>query len=283
MIAARIDATLDHRIWSVPSLDGRPRCHAFLVAHGRAAFVADDEEGIDLTPPAILWLPRSARGGFTLAAGGDGAMVAIADDLVVRIVGDSPDSVRLRPLLGRMAVAPADRIAPHLGEVTALFAAIRRESRQQQADAAAMMAHYIGLILLHLRRASGLGPATATHGGVTIVDHFRQLIELHYRENLRIDQFAGLLGVTRGYLHQACLRATGRTPLALVHDRLIEEARLRLEQTGMPVEQVAYSLGFRDAAYFNRFFKRLTGQSPGAFRQMAARPRGEAPSFAAWP
>ena len=120
---------------------------------------------------------------------------------------------------------------------------------------------------------------------MTVVQRFRQMVELHYRENLGIDAFARALGVTRAHLHEACLRGTGRTPLKLLHERLIEEARLRLEQTQMPVEQVGYSLGFRDAGYFNRFFKRLTGHAPGAHRlaAAAARPSNEPPSFAAWP
>jgi AraC family transcriptional activator of pobA len=94
-----------------------------------------------------------------------------------------------------------------------------------------------------------------------------------------------MLGVTRTHLHDACGRSARCTPLKLVHDRLLEEARLRLENTEFPVEQIAYSLGFRDPGYFNRFFKRQAGVSPGAYRQNIATARSTiaAPSFAAWP
>ncbi len=63
------------------------------------------------------------------------------------------------------------------------------------------------------------------------------------------------------------------------------EAKLRLEQTELRVEQVAYGLGVRPAAYFNHFFKRLTGQSPDAYRRIrrATRIAIEPDSFAAWP
>jgi len=64
---------------------------------------------------------------------------------------------------------------------------------------------------------------------------------------------------------------------------LLEEARLRLENTEFPVEQIPYGLGFRDPGYFNRFFKRLTGRAPGAYRQTIATARStvDAPSFVA--
>jgi AraC family transcriptional activator of pobA len=147
-----------------------------------------------------------------------------------------------------------------------------------------MMGHHLGSLLLHLWRASGSDP-TVRGTGTTTVQRFRQLIELHYRDNLSIEAFAKLLGVTRAHLHQACGRSARCTPLKLVHDRLVEEARLRLESTEFPVEQIAYGLGFRDPGYFNRFFKRLTGVAPGAYRQTiaAARSTVDAPSFAAWP
>jgi AraC family transcriptional regulator, transcriptional activator of pobA len=80
------------------------------------------------------------------------------------------------------------------------------------------------------------------------------------------------------------MRSVGATPLSLVHERLIEEACQRLEQTELSIEQIGYSLGFRDPGYFNRFFKRRRGLAPGAYRKTArVGPAGEAPSFAAWP
>ena len=147
-----------------------------------------------------------------------------------------------------------------------------------------MMGHHLGSLLLHLWRASGSN-RTVRGTGTTTVQRFRQLIELHYRDNLSIEVFAKLLGVTRAHLHDACGRSARCTPLKLVHDRLVEEARLRLENTEFSVEQIAYGLGFRDPGYFNRFFKRLTGVAPGAYRQTisTARSTVDTPSFAAWP
>jgi|ERR1700722_4444112 AraC family transcriptional regulator, transcriptional activator of pobA len=147
-----------------------------------------------------------------------------------------------------------------------------------------MMSHHLGSLLLHLWCASGSN-STVKGASTTTVQRFRQLIERHYRDNLSIEVFAKLLGVTRAHLHDACHRSARCTPLKLVHDRLLEEARLRLENTEFPVEQIAYGLGFRDPGYFNRFFKRLTGIAPGAYRQTNATARStvDAPSFAAWP
>jgi AraC family transcriptional activator of pobA len=109
-------------------------------------------------------------------------------------------------------------------------------------------------------------------------------VELHYRDHLRIDEYARRMGVTRAHLHHACLRALGRPPQQFVHERLFAEAQMRLRETSQAIEQIAYSLGFRDPAYFHRFFRRLSGISPGAHRKESRTllPRGPT-SFSSWP
>jgi AraC family transcriptional activator of pobA len=54
--------------------------------------------------------------------------------------------------------------------------------------------------------------------------------------------------------------------LKVIHQRLITEAQRNLIYTGKTAADIALSLGFSDPAYFNRFFKRMTGQTPKNFR-----------------
>lgn len=286
-VASRLEAALAHRTWAIAPSDGDGQCHTFLIEHGDAVLSTPQESDVELTGPAIVWLPPGASGGFRLMAGGNGATLSAAEEFAWRTVGESPMGLQLRPLLDKTLVAGADRVAPHLAELSMSFDVLARESRTQQSGSSAMMSAHLALILLHLWRASGEADTAGVPrgAGALTIQRFRQLVELHYREGLRIDDYAEMLGVTRAHLHEACLRISQRTPLAIIHDRLIGEARLRLEQTALSVEQIGYGLGFRDPGYFNRFFKRMTGQSPGGFRHAAAaaRPQGETPSFAAWP
>lgn len=284
VMALRIETAFADRTWSIVGREGEARCQAFLILHGAGTFVGDDRTTVELTAPFMLWLPRLAVGEFRLPAGSDGVFASIAENFILRTVGDSPVAALLRPLLSRTTVAPHDKLVANLPEIEIAFAALVRESREQKPGASAMMGHHLGSLLLHLWRASGSN-STVRGSGTTTVQRFRQLIELHYRDNLSIEVYAKLLGVTRAHLHDACHRSARCTPLKLVHDRLLDEARLRLENTEFPVEQVAYGLGFRDPGYFNRFFKRLTGVAPGAYRQTIATARSmvDAPSFAAWP
>ncbi len=216
-------------------------------------------------------------------AGSEGFAASVAPDFAQRAAGDPALSVHLRSMLGRMVLAGPDMLAPQLPALSGAFAALADEAQGLRPAAAAMAGLHFAALLLLLWRCTG--PSEAARPGAGTAQRFRQLVELHYREGLRIDAFAARLGVTRAHLHDACLRATGRTPLALLHERLLAEARTRLEQTDLSVEQVGYGIGFRDPGYFNRFFRRLAGQSPGAYRRGVAsgRPAAAVTSFAAWP
>jgi AraC family transcriptional activator of pobA len=282
LVATRLDAALADRAWSAASLDGAPCFRAFFVRRGRAVFAPREGARLELSAPQILWLPFAARGEFRLIAGGDGATLTAAEDVVWRAIGDNPLAAQLRPLLERVLVASA---AASLAEIETLFAALARESRDPGPGAPAMSALYLGLLLMHLWREGGLARASdALAAGAPTAQRFRQLVELHYRDNLGLDDYANMLGVARAHLHDACAKAFGRPPQRLVHERLVVEARVRLRDTAQSVEQIAFSLGFRDPAYFSRFFSRRAGVSPGAYRKEArVAPPQEATSFAAWP
>lgn len=69
--------------------------------------------------------------------------------------------------------------------------------------------------------------------------------------------------------------ATGIAPLAYVQRLRIEDAKRRLERTGSPVDEISWRVGYEDAAFFRRLFKRTTGMTPGAYRK-----RFQIPEFA---
>lgn len=78
-----------------------------------------------------------------------------------------------------------------------------------------------------------------------------------------------LAGLGMSYDHQARLfrDAYGITPLQYVSSKRIERAKKLLRDTTEPVAAVAVRMGFDDVVYFNRFFRKLAGATPGAYRR----------------
>ena len=50
----------------------------------------------------------------------------------------------------------------------------------------------------------------------------------------------------------------------------MEKAALMLRESGCTVSEASYAVGFEDASYFTRLFRRYMGQSPSAYRMSHA-------------
>ena len=61
--------------------------------------------------------------------------------------------------------------------------------------------------------------------------------------------------------------ATGMAPLEYVHALRLEHAKHLLETTPEPVEGIAVDVGYEDAAFFNRLFRRKVRLTPGQYRR----------------
>ncbi len=77
-----------------------------------------------------------------------------------------------------------------MAELGALFAALARESRNPGPGAPAMSALYLGLVVMHLWRACATdSESDALAVTAPTAQRFRQLVEMHYRDNFTIDDF----------------------------------------------------------------------------------------------
>jgi AraC family transcriptional activator of pobA len=93
------------------------------------------------------------------------------------------------------------------------------------------------------------------------------LIEARYFEHWPVQRFAQQLGISETSLNRLCQRLVGTTAFELIQQRIVLEARRKLVYSANPIRGIAAELGFKDAAYFCRFFRRRIGTSPHDFRR----------------
>lgn len=102
---------------------------------------------------------------------------------------------------------------------------------------------------------------------LVLLKGFRKLIDAHYRTMRLPSEYADLLYVTPNHLNALCQDLVGKTAGELIRDRVLLEAKRLLANAAMTITEVAYDLNFQDNSYFNRFFKKYTGQTPDEFRK----------------
>lgn len=103
-----------------------------------------------------------------------------------------------------------------------------------------------------------------------LFSRFRSLVEIHYKEQLQVNDYATRLHVTPSRLNRLCLKLSGESAFDMTQQRLILEACRKLTYLSSSVASIAYELGFQDPAYFSRLFKRHTGTTPKLYRQKSA-------------
>lgn len=86
-------------------------------------------------------------------------------------------------------------------------------------------------------------------------------------EALSVKSCAEALFVTSKHLAETVKRELGLTPTEYINTNLVQQAQKLLRSTDMQVKEIAYQLGFQDAAYFNRLFKKINGSSPAGYRK----------------
>jgi len=100
-----------------------------------------------------------------------------------------------------------------------------------------------------------------------ILQQFRTLIDDHFLSKTQVAEYADMIYITPGHLNDTIKTVTGRTAKQVIDEKRITEAKRLLFWGELTVKQIASHLNFEDDAYFNRFFKKHTGQTPALFQR----------------
>lgn len=111
------------------------------------------------------------------------------------------------------------------------------------------------------------GAAADAGPGAALTRQAIHYMTAQYAEPITIELMAESLGYNRAYLSRVFREHTGVNPVTfLARLRLDRARRLLRERLELTIEQVASSVGFADALYFSKQFRRAYGQSPSDYR-----------------
>lgn len=109
-------------------------------------------------------------------------------------------------------------------------------------------------------------------GGNELVARLTRMVEAALPAMPGLTDLAGELGMSARTLARHVRAATGRSPKDLLQGIRLNQARLLLENSRLPVAEVATRVGYGDATALRRLMRKRAGATPRQFRPLALAP-----------
>lgn len=241
-------------------------------------FVAPGEPLEGRLETECAWLQRCHAAGSLISAACSGALLlaqagllhgqdatthwAYCDALAQRFPG-----VRLQRQRSLVAAGPGQRLVMAGAGTSWLDLGLYLVARLASVDAAMHLARIYLIDWHHGGQQPYARLAASRQTEDALVTRAQVWAAQHYEQPQPVRAMAQLSGLSERAFVRRFRQATGLSPLAYVQRIRIEEAKQMLEAGTLPVEAIAHSLGYEDASFFSRLFKREVQLTPAAYRR----------------
>jgi AraC family transcriptional activator of pobA len=273
--AESIAARSRHHDWEIRPHRHEALCQWLVLARGQA-MARLDGQSVPLQAPAVVTVPALAAHGFAFSPEVEGHVLTLAEPHLRSLLAGHGELAERLLVLRAWSLAG---LAPALRQSVLQAAAQLRHEAEGHAPwrHAALDAAVLALAVALARALPASAEATTAappERARRHVQRLQTLLESQYRQQPSQAALAAQLGLTPTQLNRACRQVLGHPALGVLHARLLLQARRELAYTALSIKQVALELGFADASYFTRFFRRATGTTPSAWRLAARQAAG---------
>jgi AraC family transcriptional activator of pobA len=253
-------------LWKIRSHRHTGLCQCVYVSAGPA--VAELEgSATAFDGPSVVIIPSGTVHGFGFRVDSEGYVLTVNLDRLLSLTS-AHQQASITALFSTPRVIGLAADPPLAARALGLFRTLLEEFRQP--ESAGPQVGWLACSVLwilssgtHALRSAG----APDHDESDRLRRFRLLVEAHYQQHWPVKRYALKLALSESSLNRICRDLTGRTAFDLVQQRLALEARRRLVYVPGSVAAVAAELGFKDPAYFCRFFRKHAGVSPSEFRR----------------
>lgn len=218
--------------------------------------------------PVCFMTPPSVVHAFVTDPSSEGHVLTVQQNLVWPLLQNDLKIQNIEPIcITRTSVEST--YFDDLNQLQSYFKDFEKEFFNDKASRMAALKSLVYLIFIQVMR---LGDVTAPqmnncNGDLKFFRAFNKLIEQHFIDHWSLKQYADALAITETRLNDICRRVANISSKKLIFDRQMQESKRLLMFSESSINSICYELGFKDPAYFSRFFIRHAGISPSDYRQ----------------
>ncbi|UUZ81094.1 AraC family transcriptional regulator [Paenibacillus sp. P26] len=118
-----------------------------------------------------------------------------------------------------------------------------------------------------LQDLAAVQPPGSSSPAVRVAEQAATYLRIHYKEHISYEQLGLALNFHPAYISRCMQKVFGLTPLEYVTRYRLEQAKLMLLNTDLPIGRIAEETGFNQVSYFGACFARQEGMTPRTYRK----------------
>lgn len=228
--------------------------------------------------PEVAWLQRCYATGSTLASACSGAMLLAEAGLLDGLEATTHwaycdvlrrryPTVKVQAQRALVVSGEGQRLVMAGGGTSWLDLALYLIARTVGIEVAMQVARINLIDWHHIGQQPFARLARSRQVDDAIIARCQTWIAENYHESAPVAAMIRLSGLAERSFKRRFQQATGMSPLEYVHTLRLEEAKHLLERSEEPVEAIANQIGYEDAGFFSRLFRRQVRLTPAQYRK----------------
>jgi len=232
---------------------------------GEAEVFVDDAV-LQATDNWVFTLPVGSIHGFRFSPGTKGKVLTLSETFINTGLLQS-DQQDMQTILLEAQQIPLEAAREVVFQMDHCMTWLEGEISAERPARKLMLERQLGVLLVLVLREylkSAISQDISRSG--ELASAFRKLLDDRVLDQWRVDDYAMALNISVSTLNRYCHDWFGESSKRCIQQRLLREMKRKLVYSSESLEKIAWSLGFVDASYFSRVFRKLTGSTPKAYR-----------------
>lgn len=124
----------------------------------------------------------------------------------------------------------------------------------------------VSMLIQMVTEYKSASDASYNGSGSYVYGHILTYLNINFKKNVKVEDLCKLCHCSASYISHLFPKLSGKSISEYVNELRINQAKVMLRNSEIPVKNIAFEVGFNDSNYFSSVFKRFTGISPRQYR-----------------